>query len=250
MPRIRTVKPSFYKDEDLCDLKPLTRILFQGLWCLADKEGRLEDRPRYIKVEILPYDKVNIEKTLSELHMSGFIQRYRISEKSYIQVTKFKEHQRITGKEAESESKIPPPPPPEEPKEKQRGNNGETTETTGREGKGREGNCIAGAIPAKIAVKQESQNPAHRLVRAWKRILCLPKDDYPSWDKANFGRCAKSANLLLEIFAVKNGDSLEPVADCMVAVYEELKKKGLECTLETVVKRAHEWKNGNNNPKR
>src|SRR3990167_2736659 len=137
--RIRTVKPMFFKDEDLADHPPLTRILFQGLWCLADKEGRLEDRPRYIKVEVLPYDQCDIPKMLQKLHDSGFIQRYKINGNGYIQIHKFTEHQRITGKEAESESKIPPI-PDGETIEKQRGNNGETTETTGREGKGREGN--------------------------------------------------------------------------------------------------------------
>ena len=132
------MKPMFFKDEDLADHPPLTRILFQGLWCLADKEGRLEDRPRYIKVEVLPYDQCDIPKMLQKLHDSGFIQRYKINGNGYIQIHKFTEHQRITGKEAETESKIPPI-LDGETIEKQRGNNGETIETTGREGKGREG---------------------------------------------------------------------------------------------------------------
>jgi len=34
----------------------LARLLYPGLWMLADREGRLEDRPLRIKAEILPYD--------------------------------------------------------------------------------------------------------------------------------------------------------------------------------------------------
>jgi hypothetical protein len=34
----------------------MVRLLFTGLWCLADREGRLEDRPAEIKAEIFSYD--------------------------------------------------------------------------------------------------------------------------------------------------------------------------------------------------
>ena len=51
--RIRTRKPAFFKDEDLADLPPLTRLFFQGLWPMADRDGRLENRPRLIKAEVL-----------------------------------------------------------------------------------------------------------------------------------------------------------------------------------------------------
>ena len=109
---------------------------------------------------------------------------------------------------------------------------------------------IAGSSPAADPpVKALSQHPAHRLVRAWKRLLELPQEDYATWDKANFSRCVKSANLLLEIFSVteSTNDALEAIADCMIGVYDELTKKGLSCTLETVVKRAHDWKNRGSN---
>jgi len=49
MARIRSLKPDFFKDEDLAVLPFEARLLFEGLWCYADKEGRLEDRPKYLK---------------------------------------------------------------------------------------------------------------------------------------------------------------------------------------------------------
>jgi hypothetical protein len=131
--RIRTVKPCFFKDEELADLGPYAMLLFEGLWCMADSEGRLEDRPRRIKVEAAPYFDVDADELLQKLHDGGFIRRYEANGERYIQVTKFRDHQRITGKEAETPSSIP-----EETTGKQSGNTGETTETTGREGKGRE----------------------------------------------------------------------------------------------------------------
>ena len=61
MPRIRYLKPCFFKDEDIASLPHQTRLLYQGLWVLADKEGRLEDRPKRIKAEIFPYEEIDIE---------------------------------------------------------------------------------------------------------------------------------------------------------------------------------------------
>ncbi len=135
MPRIRTIKPELFKDEELAELPPLTRLLFIGLFTMADSEGRLENRPRLIKIEILPYDKVNVQKMLLDLHSSGLCTLYKELNREFIHINSFSKHQRITGKEADSPSQIPPP---KETTGKQRGNNGETSETTGKEGKGRE----------------------------------------------------------------------------------------------------------------
>ncbi len=59
MARTRQISPKFFKHEDLCALSPLHRLLFEGMWCEADREGRLEDRPRRLKAEILPFDNCN-----------------------------------------------------------------------------------------------------------------------------------------------------------------------------------------------
>lgn len=132
--RIRTIKPEFFKHDGLSEIEPIARLLFVGLWCMADKEGRLEDRPKRIKAEVLPYDQIEIEDLLTVLAKRGFIVRYDCDGLLLIEIPNFARHQRITGKEAETESKYP-----SAATGKQRGNNGETTETTGREGKGKEG---------------------------------------------------------------------------------------------------------------
>ena len=63
--RARNLKPGFFKNEDLAELPFEGRLLFAGLWCLADREGRLEDRPKRIKAEIFAFDSVDVDKLLS-----------------------------------------------------------------------------------------------------------------------------------------------------------------------------------------
>jgi hypothetical protein len=181
MSRIRTVKPDFFKDDELAELGPYAMLLFEGLWCLADRDGRLEDRPRRIKAEILPYFPVDVEDILQKLSDAGFIRRYMVDGHGYIWVIKFKEHQRITGKEAESPSKLPPPPPDDAPtipthptpddgesKGKQPGNIGETTETTGKEGKGK--NTEPKGSGASAPAENEGNQPFSRAMRVLSRV--------------------------------------------------------------------------------
>lgn len=107
--RTRNLKPNFFKNDILGSLNPLARLLFSGLWCLADREGRLEDRPLRIKAEILPFDDCDVDSLLSLLHENGFITRYEAEGKKYIDIPRFTYHQHPNMKEAASE--IPPPNP-------------------------------------------------------------------------------------------------------------------------------------------
>jgi hypothetical protein len=102
MPRMRTLKPTFFSNDQLAEVHPLGRLLFQGLWCMADREGRLEDRPKRIKAEVLPYDNANVERLLCDLEARGFILRYCIGEDRFIQVRNFAKHQNPHVKEPPS----------------------------------------------------------------------------------------------------------------------------------------------------
>jgi hypothetical protein len=108
MARARNVKPGLYKNEDLADCSIWARYIFPGLWMLADREGRMEDRPKRIKGELLPHDNVDINPLLDELVQFGFILRYQIDGIRYIQVIKFSDHQ--TPHVREQASTIPAPP--------------------------------------------------------------------------------------------------------------------------------------------
>jgi hypothetical protein len=93
MARARNIKPGLYKNEFLADCSVWARYIFPGLWMIADRDGRLEDRPKRIKGEILPYDPIDVDPLLSELHDRGFIIRYSIDGRNYIQITNFGTHQ-------------------------------------------------------------------------------------------------------------------------------------------------------------
>ena len=108
MARSRNIKPGFFLNDDLAECEPLARLLFAGLWCIADREGRLEDRPKRIKAEVLPYDNCDADQLLNQLVKHKFILRYQVDGGQYIQIINFKKHQNPHVKEAPSI--IPPPP--------------------------------------------------------------------------------------------------------------------------------------------
>jgi hypothetical protein len=109
--RARNIKPGFYKNADLSECSIWARHLAPGLWMLADKAGRLEDRPKQIKGEIFPYDDVDTNSLLDELALHHHIIRYEVDGKRYIQICKFKEHQRPHSNEVESSLPEPQPQP-------------------------------------------------------------------------------------------------------------------------------------------
>jgi hypothetical protein len=109
MSRIRSISPGFFLNDQLCALPPLTRLLFEALWCEADREGRLLDRPQRIKAVCLPYDACDINAMLNDLAAAGFIARYRAADgTNAIIIKNFVKHQRPHPREPEST--IPPPP--------------------------------------------------------------------------------------------------------------------------------------------
>ena len=116
MPRKRDLRPSFFTNEYIAELPFEARLLFAGLWTIADRRGRLEDRPLRIKAALFPYDNLDIVHLLDLIAGSegGFIQRYEAEGKKYIQIINFEKNQHIHKEEAEStipapEVKMPAP---------------------------------------------------------------------------------------------------------------------------------------------
>ena len=105
--RARNIKPGFFKNEDLAECDLSARLLFIGLWCLADREGRLEYRPRKIKAEVFPYDNFSMEKLIKQLVDKNFIQLYTVNSQNYILILNFNKHQNCRVKE--QPSTIPAP---------------------------------------------------------------------------------------------------------------------------------------------
>lgn len=93
MARARNIKPGFFTNEELVELPFATRLLFIGLWTLADREGRLEDKPKRIKMHLFPADDIDVDQALCDLQASGFLKRYEVNGARYIQVLAFRKHQ-------------------------------------------------------------------------------------------------------------------------------------------------------------
>ena len=107
MARARNIKPAFFTNDELSELEPLARILFIGMWTIADFKGCFEYKPKRLKVQILPYDECNIEQLVSALDKSGFISIYSVQGQRYIKVINFGKHQNPHKNERESGSSIP-----------------------------------------------------------------------------------------------------------------------------------------------
>lgn len=107
MARARNIKPSFFTNDDLSETNPLARLLFIGMWTIADFKGCFEYKPKRLKVQLLPYDECNIEQLVSDLEKSGFIAIYTVQGQNYIKVLNFTKHQNPHKNERESGSEIP-----------------------------------------------------------------------------------------------------------------------------------------------
>lgn len=106
--RARNVKPGLLHNEILGSADPLYTVVFVGLWMLADREGRLEDRPLRIHAQINPYRPcASTVQALDWLVQENFVLRYQFEGQSYLQVVNFSLHQQPHVREAPS--KLPPP---------------------------------------------------------------------------------------------------------------------------------------------
>ncbi len=94
MARVRFVKPELFNDEELAALSLAARYAFIGLWCHADREGRLECRPLRLKLLVMPYDAVDMAAIINELVAARFLLRYEVAGKAYLQIRSWDKHQR------------------------------------------------------------------------------------------------------------------------------------------------------------
>jgi len=105
--RIRTIKPEFFKHEELYDAEIETglplRVAFAGLWCAADREGRFKWRPRALKSDILPFDDCDFSRVLHALTTRGLLVHYASGTREFGVIPSFPKHQVINNREKPSE---------------------------------------------------------------------------------------------------------------------------------------------------
>ena len=111
MPRIRSIKPQFWLDDNLATICRDARLLFIGLWNMSDDYGVFEWRPKKLKMQIFPYDSDvtanTIEEWLELLQGLGNITNFEHKGKKYGYIPGLNEHQVI---KKPSQWRFAPPP--------------------------------------------------------------------------------------------------------------------------------------------
>lgn len=138
MARIRTIKPTFFRSRSVKRLSQNAKLVWIGLWNLADDEGRLLDELGILAGDLwsLSLSEAKLNAALKELDDESRILRYEVAGHKYIQVTNWSEHQRIN---RPAPSLLPPAPLTDVSVK------GPAAVTVGRERKGkeREGSAVA-----------------------------------------------------------------------------------------------------------
>ena len=152
MARIRTIKPEFFTSDDICALSPLARLLYVGLWCEADREGRLVWSPGVLKRRYLPDDACDFAALAEELFARRLVVLYG---EGYAHIPSFGRHQHIGPREAQS--KLPAP--------SGESRQGRESEGKGKEGEGKEGKEKLAPLPP---AQPQTKAHAHALPDGWK----------------------------------------------------------------------------------
>lgn len=97
--RIRTIKPSFWRDEKVVSLSINARLLFIGLLNVADDYGIFENNAKLIKADLFPLDDDiridDLNKWIDELEKARITIPFTFETKGYQYIRTFREHQRI-----------------------------------------------------------------------------------------------------------------------------------------------------------
>ena len=108
MARKRMIDPNIWQSEDFSKLSTLAKLVFIGLFSLADDEGRGRSNPVYLKSSLFPYEEsirsADIDKTLSEISSNMSVIFYSCDGNSYYSLYNWNIWQKI---DRPSESKIP-----------------------------------------------------------------------------------------------------------------------------------------------
>lgn len=175
MARIRTIKPEFPQSESMGKVSREARLLFLLLFTVVDDGGRTRAASRLLASLLYPYDEDApnlITRWLDELESQGCIQRYLSEESSYLQITKWRDHQKI---DKPTPSKLPAPPTIREASPTARedsrsvvvgsgSGSGSGREGNGREGSGREDSSLADSAEYERAIREkypEGKNSAN-----------------------------------------------------------------------------------------
>lgn len=113
--RIRSVKPEFWRSDDIAALSREQRLLFIGLWSYVDDNGVGIDDHRLIASDLFPLDEDQnetrefVRESLASLSKGSLISRYEVGGKRYLHISTWKNHQRVDNP---NKPRFPLPPEP------------------------------------------------------------------------------------------------------------------------------------------
>lgn len=101
--RIRSIKPEFWRSDDITSLAIEDRLLFVGMWSYVDDNGVGVDKLALIAADLFAGDLerdaretfARVSRGLQNLAEAGLIHRYVIDGKPFLEVDTWSEHQRI-----------------------------------------------------------------------------------------------------------------------------------------------------------
>lgn len=111
MARIRTIKPTIWRDKAFCSVSRDARLLFIGLISNADDEGRFEADPELIRAAVYPRDgfgatpdtqlfgsagDADVDVWLAELEQAGLVRTWRVRGERFGDLPGWSNHQRIS----------------------------------------------------------------------------------------------------------------------------------------------------------
>lgn len=103
------LSPNLFTDAKMKLLEPIEILVFQALWCHADRVGVLRDKPEDLSVQVLPWLNLDMDRILARLVEVGLVLRYSSDRGSMLWVPKFLEHQKPHQHERDSGLPFPTP---------------------------------------------------------------------------------------------------------------------------------------------
>lgn len=133
--RIRTLKPSFWRSDDITALPMDLRLLFIGLWSYVDDNGVGINDYRQIAADLFALEEDQtavrawVREGLATLSRGSLVTCYMIEDRSYIFITKWDKHQKI---DRPNVARFPRPPDDFDPSTSRNGSNPDQVATPSR----------------------------------------------------------------------------------------------------------------------
>jgi len=229
---------------------------------MADRAGRLEDRPVRIKAEVFPYDDLDVNFFLNRLAAppEPFILRYQTAGKRYIQIATSSKHFHPHHQEPPSE--IPPPNPTKTKPLKVPKNFGSPSELDPKssrsnpslsldfnplsviplsKGEGsaslENGNVGQAASASKYPKPDWKVEPEKALSCAYRKLRKIPEDQWSKWDEDNFEEFRPALRTILDICG-----NVQRAYECMREKISYFESRGFKhWTINRIAKDSYQW---------